>query len=488
MSEVFWNHLEEQNKEIDTNISSFNDVENNLKNIYEKNKKLEWAKNLALKQYIQQQELKEQKEKPILQEAKEWLDKQAMINEVKTMLYEKLWLDNNIKNNNSFENFEKWIVDALVLDNYDLAIQVYETNWKIILDWLTQLASFEWLKQIAKAIWESIWTIWDWNAYEKWKAVADLWLIWTWIWATTYVWKKSIKFWMKEASKFRRKVENTVSNPDTKKVIWDVNTKVNEIVPKKELDFEKLANKNIDIKRQIDWLKELGIPESFSRDMLESWLLNKEFLWWDLLRRFKALDIKWIDYNKMIDNAIKNIQNLTKEDALLIFSYTDNILYKNLNWYMRWSLDIVDNMSPENIQATNKIISKLEQAVKKMPNLKPWKDWFILRWDKWKWWQWKIWDNIELKSFTSVSNNKNDIFIWKIFNNDTQILIIWKEWKIKDISSLAIAVNFWDKLKWITKTSNEWLILSNSTVKIIWRNIKKEWTTDINEITVKQTK
>jgi len=30
-----------------------------------------------------------------------------MINEAKTMLYEKLGIDNNIKNNSSFENFEK---------------------------------------------------------------------------------------------------------------------------------------------------------------------------------------------------------------------------------------------------------------------------------------------------------------------------------------------------------------------------------------------
>jgi hypothetical protein len=406
------------------------------------------------------------------------------------MLYEKLGIDDNIKNNSSFENFEKWIVDTLVLDNYDLAIQVYETNWKIILDWLSQLASWEWLKQIANAIWESVWKIWDWNAYEKWKAVADLWLIWTWIWATAYIWKKTVKFWMKQASKFRRKVENTVSNPDTKKIIWDVNTKVNEIVPKKELDFENLAKKNIDIKRQIDWLKELGIPESFSRDMLESWILSPlpHLEKFDLLKRYDFFDKKWINYEKMILNSIEIVKEktwntLTKKDALLIFSYTDYFLYWKLNSFMRWDKKLIDSMTKQNIEATKRITIDLEKALEKMPDLKPWKDWFILRWDEIKYWKWDIWDSVLLKSLSSVSDNKKDSFIWKN-GKDTAIYIIWKKWRIKNISSLAIAVNFWDKLKVIEKTNNEWVILTNSILEITWKKKIK----NINKIETIQIK
>jgi hypothetical protein len=42
-----------------------------------------------------------------------------------------------------------------------------------------------------------------------------------------------------------------------------------------------------------------------TRDMLESWLMRQEFFGWDLLRRFEALNKRWIDYNKMVDEVIK---------------------------------------------------------------------------------------------------------------------------------------------------------------------------------------
>jgi hypothetical protein len=37
----------------------------------------------------------------------------------------------------------------------------------------------------------------------------------------------------------------------------------------------------------------------------------------------------------MIDEAIKQTPNLTKEEALLIFSYTDNTIYRSLNDFLR---------------------------------------------------------------------------------------------------------------------------------------------------------
>ncbi len=399
MSEVFWNHLEEQNKEINTNISSFNDSENNLKNSYKKNKKLEWAKDLALSQYTQQQELKEQKEKPILQETKEALDKQAMINEAKTMLYEKLGIDNSIKNNSSFENFEKWIVDTLILDNYDLAIEIYETNWKIILDWLSQLASLEWLKQIVKAIWESIWTIWDWNAYEKWKAVADLWLIWTWIWATAYVWKKTVIFWMKQISKLRINKERLVNSSDLKQVILETNNKVDEIVPKKELDFENLVikelqkrekvkefeksivdirKKNIELynllpdniknikldidyydnKNKLSWLKKrLWLPNSANTIDIEilSKLKIKEALnyykeiWKKNLKnitnelKYQLKEKGFSKPNILIQNEVKRLKELKINDEIMIITaFSEKVKLNVSKWWLKSSYQIFD--------------------------------------------------------------------------------------------------------------------------------------------------
>jgi hypothetical protein len=69
------------------------------------------------------------------------------------------------------KNFEKWVIDTLIIWNYDLAIEIYNTNWKVLIDALKQLASFEWLKQIAEALGESITLLFSWNAYERWRSV-----------------------------------------------------------------------------------------------------------------------------------------------------------------------------------------------------------------------------------------------------------------------------------------------------------------------------
>lgn len=195
-----WKSKEGENKQ---QTSSFLSVENQIKQNYINNQNKPWSKELAVKQVNENKNLREWLESQVQKETRERLDKEAMISEARTMLYEKLWIDNNQNNNNALENFEKWIVDTLILDNYDLAIQVWETNWKVILESLKQLASWEWLKKVAESIWESIWDLLSWNAYERWKSVAELWLITTWVWAWAYVWRKWFKLWMKEIAKFK---------------------------------------------------------------------------------------------------------------------------------------------------------------------------------------------------------------------------------------------------------------------------------------------
>lgn len=520
MSEVFSQNYEDIDKKEgiqEQNIPSFNDVENNIKQNYELNSTKEGAENIALNQYKEQQQLKEQKESPILQEAREWLDKEAMINEAKIMLYEKLWIDENQNNNSSFENFEKWIVDELVLNNYDLAIQVWETNWKIILDWLSQLASWEWLKQIAEAIWESFMSLFTWNAYEKWKAVAELWLIWTWVWAWVYVWKKTVKLWMKQISKLRVNKERLVNSPDVKQVVWETNSKVANIVPKKEFDFEnKLADnlpeeqlkqlKNLkqkledkefiknrlDLKEfeklDIDWqLEKLWIPKEYYELLNKSWFLPENF---DIVDRYKKLQYRdeifnnkeVINYQSMVEKAIDKYPNLTETEALLIFASTDKFLFENVNTKLRsWDkLNIWEQ----------RLVDTFNDWLDKLPDL----DWKTLRWDKWAWWlvknaddfkgiqnldifndidisKLKRWDEIPLNAPTYVSNNVNDIFIIPEHKkNNTLIIIKWMEWQVKDISSLAMFPRFAEKL-WFREIWYEWVVKPNSLVKV--ENIKQ---------------
>jgi hypothetical protein len=53
------------------------------------------------------------------------------------------------------------------------------------------------------------------------------------------------------------------------------------------------------------------------------------------LRRFNALEKKQVDYNSKIDEVMENIPELTRKEALSIFSYTDEVIYRDLNNYMR---------------------------------------------------------------------------------------------------------------------------------------------------------
>lgn len=512
MAEIFWNHNEHINwidVKGDKVPDGFN--ENQIKDKakqYVENRIKEWISQKdydkllkEIRQLLERQDverfdlIKELKQKEIW-EIKEDVDKEALIQESKTMIYEILWINEKQEKNSKLENFLKWAVDELVIWNYELAIDIWNSNGKVIIDSLKQLASWEWIKKVAESLWETVWNLFDGNAYEKWKSAAQLWFLTTAAWLWFAVWRKWVRAGIKEVTKLRPHKENIVTSPEVKWAVKDTSKKVEEIVPKQEVKTAE-TSKRIDQERQIKWLEQLWLPESFSRDMLESWLMNEKFLWGDLLRRFEDLHKKWIDYNKMIDKAIEHTPSLTRKEALLIFSYTDEVIYRKLNAFMRWDKEVLASLTPQNIEATRRIIQQMEHALEKMPNLKPWEDWFILRWDKSKYWNWKIWDEIELDSFTSVSNNRQDIFLWEPFNNDAQVSIIWKEWRIKDISKLSIAVNFWvskeelktltdfsGKLKKLPRTNNEWVILPNSRA-VITDKFKLD---DINYINAKQTK
>ena len=255
MSESFNYILEVENQKerLDTNNTnlSFTNVENNIKQNYEINSTIPWADNLALKQYKIFQETnqsKENKETQTYKETQEQLDKEAFKNEMKIFLYEKLGINNNQENNSKFENFIKWVIDWWILDNYDLLVQIYETNWKIILDWLEQLISWEWLKKLAKSLKEDLWTLWDWNAYEKWKISAEvvLWLITAWAWLTAILVKKWVREWIKlttkQIAKLRVNKERLVQSSEVKWTISDIKNKVDEVIPKQEIDLTKVDN------------------------------------------------------------------------------------------------------------------------------------------------------------------------------------------------------------------------------------------------------
>jgi hypothetical protein len=258
---------------------------------------------------------------------------------MKIFLYEKLGIDNNQENNSNFENFIKWVIDSWVLDNYDLLVQIYETNWKIILDWLEKLLTWEWLKNLAESLKEDLWTLWDWNAYEKWKVSAEvvLWLITAWAWITINVVKKWVKQWIKlttkQIAKLRVNKERIVENSEIKKVVWDTRNKVDEVVSKQELDLKIFSFNKIN-----DILDNNNIFDINKWNTLKSWLTNKEFI--SFLENNIELKSLLDKYKKKFWNVIDpdNFRELFLEYNGINSSQFDEIVWKLSKLYYRIEL------------------------------------------------------------------------------------------------------------------------------------------------------
>lgn len=156
-AEVFWNHNEYINW-IDVKDDKIPDWfnENQIKNkareyienriqsgISKENldQLLKEIKQLLERQDIERLDLMKELRQKEIWESRENIDKEALIQEAKTMIYEKLWINENQAKNSKIENFLKWIVDELVIWNYELAIEIYNTNWAVIIDSLKQLAT-----------------------------------------------------------------------------------------------------------------------------------------------------------------------------------------------------------------------------------------------------------------------------------------------------------------------------------------------------------
>lgn len=312
MAEVFWNYdwyIDKIDVKGDKVPDWFNEnqikdrarkyVESRIKEwISDENREklLKEIKDLLEKQDIERKDLIQELRKRENWEAKENADKEAMIQEAKTMIYEKLWINENQGKNSKIENFLKWVVDELVIWNYELAIEIYNTNWKVLIESLKQLASWEWIKKIAESLWDTVWNLFDWNAYEKWKSVAQLWLIWSWVWLWVAVWKKGLKLWMKELAKLRPHTtkESIIVSPEVKWLVKETWKKVDEIVPKKQLDFNKMLVEDI--------------AKLWNKERLEAW----------------SFYLKWKKFTPEQEKAILEAHNVWKDRKWAgIYTYTN---------------------------------------------------------------------------------------------------------------------------------------------------------------------
>jgi hypothetical protein len=212
----------------------------------------------------------------------------------------------------------------------------------------------------------------------------------------------------------------------------------------------------LDIAKRFEYeVNELWIPKEYFRLVEESWFFKWEKWLNAKYERFKTKN--WIDFDVRIREYVqKNPYNIDLLDAYLIYWYTDWSFIVEMNSKLwKW-----EKLTPNE----KMLVERLKQALNKLPDWE-WKLKLQYRWDKitfiWK----NKWDIIDLDAFISCSNPPTEPY--------------WSRWpyrvtienaKAKDISSLSLFVNDWDKISiwWqqMAKTAQESVLLPWNKVKI----------------------
>lgn len=114
----------------------------------------------------------------------------------------------DMRTSNAIKKFWKGVIDGLFVGNGEV-IMMIKNEWleKFISILEEQLGSLEWWKKIAEALGTSVWELFAGDAYERWKSLAELWLITTGagavgslakyagktaIWTSVKVWRETV--------------------------------------------------------------------------------------------------------------------------------------------------------------------------------------------------------------------------------------------------------------------------------------------------------
>ena len=154
----------------------------------------------------------------ILWDEKE-LSEDELIAKVKEFSYAALFLDEDTYENGNIKQLVKWVVDTMVIENVELAKQVFDTKGAILVDMMKTIFSWDGIKQIAKGLWESIWGLFSGDVYKTGRSIWELGLITTGAGVIGVGLKKWAKIAMKQIGKKAKKWGK--KDIETKGVIWN---------------------------------------------------------------------------------------------------------------------------------------------------------------------------------------------------------------------------------------------------------------------------
>lgn len=254
--------------------------------------------------------------------------------------------------NSTKNKFIKGLIDSIIVENVELAKQVV-ANPKILLDMISHIFSWEWLKQIAEWLKTSVMGIFSGDAYKAWKSTWELGLITTGAWLGVALGKKWLKEMLRVSGKESarelawsvaewvqskvRKIVSEVAIPiavATKRIddipareIRKTPTHIEKQVPvfdeakysKLEMEWKLIPKDKLDLhlypKENIPALKKrLWLPESATMQDIEKAYRLKAH---EALQRYEALGKEnlWNIWKEMIQTLEKQwIQN---PDALI---------------------------------------------------------------------------------------------------------------------------------------------------------------------------
>lgn len=313
-------------KQWDIDSDKFDDIHDEIDDIVD-----DYEDDLA-KLQEKYQELKQD----ILKQTWLELEKEWKINDARNNIYDYFWINKITYRNDTIDRFKKWLIDGLFVNNAELIDQVIETNWMILIDWLKNLLTPEWIWELLKWLWNTILDLFSWDAYEKWISACDLWLIWSWI----TLWYKWIKAWIKTATKNTLKLKNKIVLEEN--ILTTVHKTKKDKVDIQNLDSENKAiinemitnnfplveitritsNQNI-VNFSIWWIKWLN--DTFGQAFCDKLLFELKQGFRD---RFENSRVNWWFDNRVLKDDYKNITflNNSKEIAQDIFS---DIKYKS---------------------------------------------------------------------------------------------------------------------------------------------------------------
>lgn len=449
----FWyNKL--QNWDIDSD--KYEQIKEKINNFILDNQK---DKNIIESKYqsLKQELLKE----TWLELTKEWL-----LNKSRDNIYDYFWINKITYRNDTIDRFKKWIIDWLIVNNAELVEQIIETNWMIIIDWLKNLLTIDWILELLKSLGNSILDIFRGDSYEKWLNLAELWVIWTWIWA----WYKTVKIWVKNFTKNSLKLKNKKSFEESllKKIdeTWketiditrldsDNKAFVNETVTNNFplVEITRITpNQNI-INFSIWWIK--WINDMFWQAFCDKIIFE---LKQTLKDKFDDVVSKDWQFTRVLKDDYKNITFLNPDNEILnkAFSQVNNksdiikVVISNLNKEINtYARDLVyQDLKTKNLAySSKKEFDKL--VLKKSNEIK----WLII--DNLSFWVWtiKTWEKLtDLEKLNLIRkaeiSSKMDINNKKFFHNEySDELVIDKINKSQDILNFIKMNYYWQKFE-----------------------------------------